>query len=249
MKAREWHPDRNPDNPKAEEEFKRVQNAYEVLSDPMKKGRYDLYRRNPFFRSTGPSQQDESHYEEKDGFDIAFDFLDDLFDKLFGVNESLSEEQLELELSLAQIMTGVKKEIKLPDGRRLKVDIPSGVKQGDLIRLKRGDSGGDILISIKISKDTHFKRIGNDVYLKQQVSVLDLLLGGSIRVADPTGKKFTIKVPKGSQHGTKLRLKGHGIIARAQRGDLYVEFDSVVPSDLSEAEIEMLERIRKKAER
>ena len=233
-----------------------MSNAYEILSDPIKRGKYDLYRLNPFYRTSQRSSQgsgskdSEVWVDGNDGFDLAFDFMDKIIDRIFGLGDDSEEELIDLELSFAEIMTGCHKTIKSADGRSIAIKVPKGVKSGETVRLRSQGSllaSGrrvDILITVKSKEDSDFTRIGNDLYLKKKISILDLIQGCNVQVEDPCGKPIKFKVPSKSADASKLRLKGYGIESGSYKGDLYVEFIAFVPDNLSERDLAIIDEAK-----
>lgn len=186
-----------------------------------------------------------------DGFDLAFDFMDKIIDRIFGLGDDSEEELIDLELSFAEIMTGCHKTIKSADGRSIAIKVPKGVKSGESVRLKSQGSllaSGrrvDILITVKSKEDPKFTRIGNDLYLKKKISILDMITGCNVQIEDPCGKPIKFQVPPNTEDTSKLRLKGYGIENGSYKGDLYVEFIAFVPSDLSEEDLAIIEQHQK----
>jgi len=211
LKARECHPDRNPDNPQAEEDFKVLQNAYEILSDPMAKRKYDLYRRNPFVWNHA-SKQGKNYDESKDGFDIAFDFLDGIFDSLFNFVDQVEVQQIEVALSFQDAYLGCTKLVDLPQLGRTECTIPAGVRKGEVLKISPNGSTEPLLLKMKIATDPLYKRVGLDLYQRHEISALHLLAGGPLSIDLIDGGKISIEVPKATQHGTKLRIREKGPI-------------------------------------
>lgn len=209
---------------------------------------------NPFYKTSnrsnreGSSPGSEVWVDGNDGFDLAFDFMDRIIDRIFGLGDDSEEELIDLELSFAEIMTGCHKTIKSADGRSIAIKVPKGVKSGESVRLKSQGSllaSGrrvDILITVKSKEDPEFTRIGNDLYLKKKISILDMITGCNVQIEDPCGKPIKFQVPPNTEDASKLRLKGYGIENGSYKGDLYVEFIAFVPSDLSEKDLAIIEQ-------
>jgi len=189
--------------------------------------------------------------DDKDGFDLAFDFMDNIIDRIFGLADDSEEELVTLELDLAEIMTGCQKTVKSADGRSIVVKVPKGVKSGESVRLRsqgsRLASGRrvDILITVKTKSDPAFTRIGNDLYVKKKISILDLISGCDVYLEDPCGKRIKFQIPHNTQDASKLRLKGYGIENGNYKGDLYVEFISFVPENLSKEELAIIKEAKR----
>lgn len=279
--ARKYHPDVNT-AVSAEEKFKEVSEAYEVLKDPEKRKKYDDYGQN--WEQTGPRakpewqwdfrQQDQRHerpqqYRYASSFDMggAADFSD-FFRSFFG-EETTREgrttksdwstpgrsQEAEITISLADAYHGLIKNISLQsyedDGRggvkpatkNFRVRIPKGINDGATIRLTgQGEKGaggaqdGDLLLKINIQPDARFRLEGNDLHTIVPVSPWEAALGAKIPVETMNGS-VTLTVPRGSQNGRRLRLRGKGMPKKqGGAGDLIVDLDIHVPKTLSSEE-------------
>src|SRR3954470_7626679 len=252
--ARENHPDVNKD-PGAEDRFKEVSEAYEVLRDPEKRERYDRFGQN------WKAGQDVSGAGGFSGFQgggpdtggVLFGFVEgedfsDFFDGLFGSRRGRrgfggfdgfstrgADQEAELELSLEEAARGGKRRITLADGRDYEVNIPPGVRDGQRIRLAgEGSPGagggppGDLFLRVRIKPDPRFRREGNDLYTDVPVAPWEAALGADVEVPTLNGTS-RVKVPPGSSCGRKLRLRGEGMPG----GDLYATVSIKVPKKLS----------------
>ncbi|MNT45473.1 Curved DNA-binding protein [compost metagenome] len=139
-----------------------------------------------------------------------------------------------LDISLEDSIAGTTRRIQFSDGRMLDVAIPKGASEGQVIRLKgqgapgRGGQAGDALIELKIAPHPVFKRDGADLTMDLAVSVPDAVLGGKIQVPTPEGAVM-MTIPKGSNSGKMLRLKGRGAYAAGKRGDLLAKLVVTLP--------------------
>ncbi|TRM73897.1 molecular chaperone DnaJ, partial [Sulfolobus sp. A20-N-F8] len=139
-----------------------------------------------------------------------------------------------LDISLEDAIAGTTRRIQFSDGRMLDVAIPKGASEGQVIRLKgqgapgRGGQAGDALIELKIAPHPVFKRDGADLTMDLPVSVPDAVLGGKIQVPTPEGAVM-MTIPKGSNSGKVLRLKGRGAYAGGKRGDLLAKLAVTLP--------------------
>jgi curved DNA-binding protein len=277
--AREYHPDVNKE-PGAEDRFKEVSEAYEVLRDPEKRERYDR------LGSNWKAGQDVSGAEGFDfggggfgGFgdgDVRMEFgggdFSDLFEGLFGARRAGarargrtrgfegfstrgSDQEATLELTLEEAARGGKRRITLGDGRDYEVNIPRGVRDGQIIRLAGegapgmgGGPRGDLLLRVRLSPHPRFGVDGRDLYTDVRVAPWEAALGATVEVPTLEGQS-NVKVPAGSSCGRRLRLRGQGMPGpRGESGDLYATVQIRVPKRLSSEERELFERLRESSD-
>jgi curved DNA-binding protein len=256
--ARQYHPDVNKD-PEAEDRFKEVAEAYEVLSDAEKRERYDRLGSN--WRA-GDDVSQEAGFGGYDGVRVefgdgaGFDRFSDLFEGLFGRSRRAAggsgagyvrarrgaDLELELELSLEEASRGGRRSVQLADGRSYEVTIPPGVHDGQRIRLagegRQGAGGGptgDLFLRVRLRRHPRFRLEGDDLYTELPVSPWEAALGATVEVSTLDGRA-QVKVPAGSSCGRRLRLRGEGFPSEKGRGDLYAELRILVPKKLSRAE-------------
>jgi DnaJ-class molecular chaperone len=264
--AKKLHPDLNPGDRAAEEKFKKVTAAYDLLGDPEKRKRFDKgeidasgAERPPesFYRhyaETGPGQR----YDSRAGY-ADFGDLGDIFSDLFGrggaggrgrMRMQGADVRYQLTVDFLDAVNGAKKRLTMPDGKTLDVAIPAGLGDGQTLRLKGqglpgfGNGGaGDAYVEIKVKAHPTFKREANDIHVEVPVTLQEAVLGGSIEVPTIDGR-VSVTVPKGSNTGTVLRLKGKGVVDQKtrQRGDQYVRLKVVLPPKSDEKLAEMVER-------
>ena len=244
--AKEFHPDLNPGKAAAEARFKTITAANEILSDPEKRARYDrgeidesgAERPHYAYRPHAEGAQGWKYQPqgEMDGED-----LDDLF-AMFGRGRAGRaghgfampgpDRQFALTIDFALAATGGKQRLALAPDEWLDVAIPPGIDEGQVLRLKgKGGAGfgggpaGDALIEVHIAPHPFFRRDGDDIHLELPVSLAEAVLGARVAVPTVTGP-VTMAIPKGSDSGTRLRLRGKGIHRRRQghqaTGDQYV---------------------------
>ena len=247
--AKKLHPDLNPGDKAAEEKFKEVAGAYDLLSDAEKRKRFDSGEidasgaerpQHNFYRDYASS--DQAHpYADTSGFADLMD-TDDAFAELLRrgqrarANRRGQDMHYRLPIDFVESITGANKRLTLPDGSTLDVKIPPGLVDGQTLRLKgKGAPGagkggaGDALIEVEVLPDRRFTRDGDDISLEVPISLTEAVLGGRIRVATPTGD-VTVTVPKGANTGTTLRLKGKGAPRRGGgHGDELVKLKVVLP--------------------
>lgn len=248
--AKKHHPDLNPGDKTAEENFKAVAGAYDLLSDADKRKRFDAGEidasgterpQQPFYRDYAAS--DRSHrYANDSGF---ADYMDqeDAFAELLRrsarkhANRRGPDLRYRLSVPFVDSIAGTNTRLTLPEGGTLDVTIPPGLVDGQVLRLRgKGAPGsgtggsGDALIEVDVLPDPRFTREGDDLSIELPISLSEAVLGGRIRVPTPTGV-VTMAVPKGSNSGTKLRLRGKGAPRReGGAGDQYVRLKIVLPS-------------------
>ncbi|WP_024520449.1 DnaJ C-terminal domain-containing protein [Bradyrhizobium sp. Tv2a-2] len=247
--AKKLHPDLNPGDKAAEEKFKQVAGAYGLLGDAEKRKRFDDGEidetgaerpQHKFYRDFATS--DEGHpYADNSGY---ADFMDsdDAFAELLRRNERARANRrghdlhYRLPIDFGDSITGANKHLTLPDGSALDVTIPPGLLDGQILRLRgKGAPGsgtgghGDALIEVEVMPDPRFTREGDDISLELPISLSEAVLGTKIRVPTPTGA-VTMTVPKGSNTGTTMRLRGKGAPRReGGHGDEFVRLKVVLP--------------------
>lgn len=247
--AKKHHPDLNPGDKAAEEKFKEVAGAHDLLSDPEKRKRFDAGEidasgaerpQQRYYRDYAGQGQD-NQYEDFGGFR---DFSDgeDMFAEMLRraqqqrANRRGEDMHYRLAIDFTDSIAGANKRLTLPDGGTLDVKIPAGLVDGQTIRLKgKGAPGagkggpGDALIEIQVLPDPRFTRDGDDITIELPISLTEAVLGGKIRVPTPTGM-VAMSVPKGSNTGTTLRLKGKGAPRRGGgAGDELVKLKVTLP--------------------
>lgn len=257
--ARQYHPDRNPGNVTAEETFKRINEAYEVLSDSEKRRKYDAARRSPTGTFRNWRQRAQSGQSGAG--------VEDLFGSIFGGfgrqaqrshtrtaasrrNTTTDIEQT-VDVTLREAYSGTTRLVTL-NMEQFEVTIPPGVKTGSKIRIrgkgKRGpaDERGDLYLKVNVLEDPRFKREGDDLIIEVPIDLYTAVLGGEARVQTLDGAVI-LTIPPGTDGGRRLRLRGKGmprLKSPEQFGDLYAEVEIEVPSALSARERELFETLR-----
>jgi len=266
--ARKYHPDVNPNDKKAEERFKEVSLAYEVLSDAEKRARYDEFGMQGLAQGFDPEQArayarwsqgaQRSPFHETFTSDADID-LEDLLGGMFGGGARRTrgprrggDAEGEIEIDFLDAVRGGEVRVEVAGRGTLRVKIPPGADEGTKIRLAgqgdpgaRGGAAGDLYLRLRVRPHAFFKREGSDLSLDLPVTVPELVLGASIEVPTPDGP-VTMKVPARSQNGRRLRLRGKGApkLGASERGDLYVR----LVAELPEVEDPKLEAIAKELE-
>ena len=244
--AKKFHPDLNPGNKQAEEQFKEVSAAYNLLGDTDKRARYDRSEidasgtERPQQRFYRDFAEGGSPYASDAGFaDFA---ADDILSQFFGregrtnIRMRGSDVHYRLELDFLDAINGGKRQIPLPDGSVLDVNIPAGTNDGQILRLRGkgrpgigGGPAGDALVGIEVRPHRIFTRKGDDIHVDLPISLSEAVLGGKVKVPTPTGS-VTMTVPKWSNTGTVLRLKGKGVPRLdGSKGDEFVMLKVMLP--------------------
>ena len=247
--ARELHPDLHPGDQKAENRFKEVSAAYDLLSDPDKKARYDRGEidasgapkaERRFYRDYAQAGRG-ARYAEPGDFFRDFEGAD-IFSELFrdirkgGGQAQGADLTHKMEVDFLDAVNGATREIALPDGRRLKVTIPPGTVDGHVLRLKgQGSTGfgggatGDLRLEIKVRAHPHFRRKGHDIYADLPITLAEAVLGGKIEVPTADGS-VSLSIPPGANTGMRLRVRGKGVPSTGGgRGDHYVTLQVMLP--------------------
>lgn len=279
--ARKYHPDINKDNEDAKLKFQQINEANEVLSDPEKRKKYDEYGEN--WKHAEEYEKARQQQAQNGGFADYSDFggfgggfgggsysfsgddgeFSDFFESLFGGSRSSGRRRTsgfrgqdytsELHLSLRDVYETHKRTITI-NGKNLRITIPAGVADGQVIKLAgqggKGSNGGpdgDLYITFIISEDAKFKRVGDDLYTTADLNLYTAVLGGEETVETFTGK-VKLKIAAGTQNNTKVRLKGKGFPVYKKDGkfgDLIITYAVKIPTNLSEEQKELFEKLAK----
>jgi curved DNA-binding protein len=279
--ALKYHPDRNPNNREAEERFKKISEAYAVLSDPEKRKQYDNFGSDQFsqkfsredifrdfdinqilrdlgfgglggqdqaFRSTGR----RGHYSFQGG-----DPFRQGSQEYYQTQQKGEDLQYNLSITLEESVFGADKKLALQKDHQVEeinVKIPAGISTGKKLRLSgKGNAGlyggpaGDLYLNINVLPHPIFARDGNDIYLEKSIPFTQAVLGTSIDVPTIDGTVKRIKVPSGTQNGTKIRMKGYGVPALkgtgATKGNQYVKINVEVPKKITDKQLQLIKKL------
>jgi curved DNA-binding protein len=264
-KAMKYHPDRNKDNPRAEEKFKKVNEAYAVLSDEKKRSQYDRFGKDGFHQRF--SQEDifrDFNFDEvfsNCGFSGGgFPDLESAFPgQRFGRSRARKGADIRQEflISFQEAALGTQRTIATrQNGKRVEssVRVPAGSKDGRRLRLVgkgqpglQGGPPGDMYLKVRVQAHPNLYREGDDIVTDQELCLTDALLGTSIEIPTLTEPKM-VKIPAGTQSHTRLRLKGMGIPRSRgkENGDQMVRVIVKYPKKLTEEQIQLIRKLKTK---
>ncbi|MEP6582731.1 MAG: J domain-containing protein [Ginsengibacter sp.] len=271
--ARKYHPDVNPNDKESHKKFQQINEANEVLSDPEKRKKYDQHgkdwkqadqyekarqQQGAGGYAGGFGGQDFGQYTYSSGDDSSFS---DFFESLFGGAKKSRQQakyrgqdyNAELRLSLTNAYVTHKQTLTI-NGKNVRITIPAGVENGQVIRLKdygspgvNGGPNGDLYITFSVNNDTNFKREGNNLYKDEDLDLYTALLGGEKTIETLNGK-IKLKVNSETQNGTRVRLKGKGYPVykkEGEFGDLYLTWNIKLPVNLTDRQKELFTELSK----
>ncbi len=239
--AKELHPDVNSGK-QAEEQFKKVSAANDILSDPERRRQYD---RGEINANGEPAYAARTSRGARAGTRTPDDFggFADVFTDIFGTGRAHGRGQdvrYSLDVDFLEAVNGAKKRVTLPEGGVLDLTVPEGVQDGQVLRLKgKGGVGverGDALVEIKVRPDPTFKRTGDDIAFEVPVTIDEAVLGGKIEVLTVQGR-VQLTLPKVTSSGQVFRLKGKGVrnASSSVTGDSLVTIRIVMPPAIDES--------------
>ncbi len=278
--AGKYHPDKNPNDKSAEEKFKEINEANEVLSDPEKRKQYDVlgedwaaYQQGGGdwrqYTQQGRREADRGSQFEGDPSEFfgrggGGEGYSSFFDQFFGGGGTFrgggqrqpafhgQDLEAEMAITLLEAFQGSKRTFEL-NGRKLRIAIKPGAFAGQRLRLKgqgqpgiNGGPSGDLYIVLRVQPDARFRREGDNLVTEKNIDLYTTILGGKIEVDTMTGK-VKITIPKGSNSGKTLRLKGKGMPKHNkpnEQGDLLVKLNVNIPQHLTGEEEALFEKLR-----
>jgi DnaJ-class molecular chaperone len=248
------HPDRGGD----EKQFQEIKNAYEVLSDPVRRQQHD--NPGPFHHHHG--NHEHSHFEFHFGGGGPQDIFAQFFNQGFGAHpfqrqpRKNKDLRVRLGVDLASTLQSQEKTISVQTtkGDRFTVDvsIPRGIDDGTTIKFSQlGDNffdtltRGDLYVIISVNPDPRYEIAGNNLITQVEIDSLQAMLGLETQVTGIDGRVFAIKIPQGCQYGTRLGLQGQGLYQLNShiRGDLIVDIRIKTPV-LNEKQLELLRQLQ-----
>lgn len=271
--AMKYHPDQTKGDKTAEEKFKKISEAYAVLSDPDKRKQYDTYGSTDFhqrfsqeeiFRNFDFSDvfkefgfNGGSRRTGDGGFRFSFGGGGSPFGGGRGQQRAIKGSDLvyELPVSLRDVASGADKQVAFQHQGRsenITVKIPKGMVDGKKLRLSGkgeassyGGPNGDLYIKVKVMEDQVFQRDNYDLSVFRNIKLTQALLGVQVAVPTVDGKELSLKIPPGTRHKTKLRLSGHGLphMKGSKKGDLYVVVLVDLPKKLTDEQIKLVEKL------
>ena len=246
--AIKYHPDRNLGNKAAEEKFKDINEAYEILSDQTRRVQYDQSLKPKSFFGRGNNNDNNGRpgrpTRPRPGRVVTDDFRPGTTKRPREIPQRRDIEA-KLTLGLDEAYRGGKRKIRLEDGRSLEVDMPPGMFNGQRIRLKgQGIQGGDLYLKITVARHPFFEIQGENIYCQIPVTPTEAILGSAIEVPTIDGL-VKVTVPNGVRSGQRLRLANKGYFDKSRnRGDQLVEIQIVTPKEITSQEKELYEKLR-----
>jgi curved DNA-binding protein len=264
--AKKNHPDKNLNDKKAEERFKLINEANEVLGNPEKRKQYDELGENWQQNQQAQSQQRNPNQQSRQGNqgfgggnqDDFSDFFEQFFAQQRGGNQQQNQArkggdyETEMEISLEEAFAGTSRIIQL-ENEKLRVTTKPGAYTDQQLRIKnKGAKGntdnnrGDLFVRIRVANNSKFIRKGDDLYLNANINLFDAILGNDVIIESLSGK-LKIKIEAGTQNGKTIRLKGRGMPVYEKTGafgDFYILIQIQIPEKLSDKQKSLFEELK-----
>jgi len=260
--AKQYHPDYNPNDKKAEERFKEINEAYEVLGDSKKRSTYDRLGSDYSQWQRRGGTPSDFNWGQYGGTRVNVDDLNDMFggggfsdffQTIFGMGgrggtrSPMQGYQQDLEITLEEAYKGTTRLLQT-DGKQKQVRIPAGVRTGSKVRVANSaPNGQDLYLIVDVKEDQRFERRGSDLHTTATVSMFSAILGGEADVETLEGK-IKLNIPAGTQPEQVFRLAGRGmphVKNPKDKGDLFVRVKVQIPKYLSAKQRELLEEASK----
>jgi curved DNA-binding protein len=262
--ARKFHPDLNPKDKDAKRNFQQINEANEVLSDPVKRKKFDQYGKDwKHAEEFDKAKQQQSQYSNprQQGFQNAQSDGDfsDFFASMFGGGSGPGRKakfrgedyNTELHLDLIEAYKAHKQTFTV-NGKKIRITIPAGIENGQTIKVggqggpgTNGAPNGDLYITFSIANHSRFKRLENNLYSSVELDLYTAVLGGEITIETLNGK-VKLKVKPETQNGSKVKLKDKGFPVykdEGKFGDLYITYTVKIPTNLSEKQKALFKQI------
>lgn len=269
--ARKHHPDVNPGDKSAESKFKEINNAYEVLSDPEKRKKYDRFGENWQHAEQFAGQPGAPHGFPGQGANFEYVDLSDMgdlgdlsdlfggFSRGFGTRTKTRRPrrgqnvEYAAEVTLEEAYHGSTRVVTDMTGHRLEVKVPPGVKDGSRIKVtgkggpgSNGGTNGDLFLVTTVKPHHVFQRKESDLHVDISVPLTNAVLGGEVAVPSLKGKNLALTIPPETQNGKVFRLTGQGMpkMGASKNGDLFAKVNVVLPQKLTDGERDLFQQLK-----